>query len=797
MIPTTASRAAAQEAISRLGAGDHLCCIYRDRSEQMGIVVPYLVHGLQNNERCLYIIDESTREEVFHAFGEVGVALNTHTASGQFLLLTKAEAYLKEGNFDPDRMIATLKQVEANALKEGYAGLRITGEMTWIFSGLPGVEGLIEYESKLNLFFPSSKSTAICQYHEARFDPDILIDVIHTHPAVVIYGQVCENPYYIPPDEFLLRMKSSKIPLALYEKVRDDIIARAGLEADRHRLESELRVALDRSERTRRALLSTLEDQKQAAQELVESKALTEAVVENIPLMIFLKEAADLRFVVFNRAGEELLGYDRKALLGKSNLDLFPPEQAAHFMAKDREVLDGDAGFLDIPEEPILTAKKGERLLHTRKICIRGNDGETKYLLGISEDITERKQAEAEREKLQAQFTQAQKMESVGRLAGGVAHDFNNMLMIMMNYAQLCMDKVGPGHPIREWLDEILKVAERSTKLTHQLLAFARKQVIAPKVIDLNDAIGSMLKLLRRLIGEDVAINWRPGSDVWPVKMDPVQIDQILANLAVNARDAIGGVGSIVIETGNIVIDESYCAAHAESLPGGYAVITVTDSGAGMNAETLKNIFEPFFTTKGEGEGTGLGLATVYGIVKQNNGFINVYSEPGHGTTFKIHLPRVAGTEAVQAGTVTAAKPPHGTETVLLVEDEKSIRITMHLFLEDLGYTLLAAEDPTEALRLSSEHPGEIDLLITDVVMPGMSGCDLAQRLSELRPSIQCLFISGFTADVIAQRGILDDGVNFLSKPFGRDALARKVREVLEGGVKSPRPPPSIPGEAS
>jgi hypothetical protein len=263
MMPTAARGSATQDAISRLGAGDHLCCIYRDRSEQMPILVPYIIRGLQNNEKCLYIIDESTRQDVFHAFGEAGVDLKAYVASGQCALLTKEETYLKGGSFDPDGMIATLKQAEADAIREGYAGLRVTGEMTWVFARLPGVERLIEYEAKLNLFFPNSRSTAICQYHEDRFEPDVLIEVLHTHPAVVIYGEVCANPYYIPTEDFLSRMKSGRIPLALYQRVRDDIIARAGLEADRQRLEVGQTAELERSERSRRALLSTLEDQKQ------------------------------------------------------------------------------------------------------------------------------------------------------------------------------------------------------------------------------------------------------------------------------------------------------------------------------------------------------------------------------------------------------------------------------------------------------------------------------------------------------------------------------------------------------
>jgi PAS domain S-box-containing protein len=416
-----------------------------------------------------------------------------------------------------------------------------------------------------------------------------------------------------------------------------------------------------------------------------------------------------------------------------------------------------------------------------RGVPLRNASGEILKWFGTCTDIEDIKRAEDEREQLQAQFTQAQKMESVGRLAGGVAHDFNNMLMGIMGYAELCRGNIAPDHPIREWLNEIILAVERSAQLTHQLLAFARKQVITPKVLDISDAITGILKLLRRLIGEDIAITWRTGPGVWPVKMDPAQIDQILANLVVNSRDAIGGVGSIGIEISNAILDQSYCAEHPGSLPGNFVLLTVSDTGCGMPEEVLDHLFEPFFTTKCEGAGTGLGLATVYGIVKQNDGFINVYSVAGKGTTFNIYLPRCVTAEAAEAAVQIPAELPRGNETILLVDDEKSIRITTQFFLEDLGYTLLVAEAPEKALRLVAEHPGEIHLLIADVIMPGMSGHDLANRLLEFRPTIKRLFISGFTADIIAQRGILDDGVNFLAKPFGRDQLARKVREVLEG----------------
>jgi CheY-like chemotaxis protein len=328
-------------------------------------------------------------------------------------------------------------------------------------------------------------------------------------------------------------------------------------------------------------------------------------------------------------------------------------------------------------------------------------------------------------------------------------------------------------------LDQITSGAQRSANLTRQLLAFARKQTIAPKVLDLNDTVSGMLKMLRRLIGEDMDLAWEPGANLGTVKMDPSQIDQILANLCVNARDAIGGVGKITIETENAELDANYCAAHAEAVPGAYVMLAVSDTGCGMDGETLERVFEPFYTTKEVGKGTGLGLATVHGIVKQNEGHITVYSEPGEGTTFRIYLPRFAEETREAEETVDDKTVEGGDETILLVEDEASVRITSGLFLEESGYTVLSAETPAEALKVAAEHTGGIDLLITDVVMPGMSGRDLADRLGEDFPDLKCLYMSGYTANVIAHRGILDEDVEFLSKPFSQSVLTRKVREVL------------------
>jgi two-component system, cell cycle sensor histidine kinase and response regulator CckA len=395
------------------------------------------------------------------------------------------------------------------------------------------------------------------------------------------------------------------------------------------------------------------------------------------------------------------------------------------------------------------------------------------YINLYASDVTERA-------RMEDQLRQAQKMDSIGRLAGGVAHDFNNMLMAILNYAELARDEEESGQPVAPVLDEITKIAKRSAALTHQLLAFARRQTVKPKVLDLNDTIEGMLKMLRRLLGEHIVLVWEPGRHVWNVRMDPSQVDQIFANLCLNARDAIEGSGEITIETDVAHIDETYCANNVEARHGEFAVISVSDDGCGMSAQIRSQIFEPFFTTKATGEGTGLGLATVYGIVKQNGGFVNVYSEPGEGTTFRIYLPRHISHSPAEEAKSAPERDLSGSETILLVEDEESIRVSLRRFLVKFGYTVLVAASPREALQLVAEHAGPIDLLLTDVVMPHMSGRELADRLQADHPDLKVLYMSGYTANTIAHHGVLDQGVHFMSKPFTRDELGLKMRDVLE-----------------
>ena len=477
-----------------------------------------------------------------------------------------------------------------------------------------------------------------------------------------------------------------------------------------------------------------------------------------------------------NSAACALLGYAEEELLGRSAKILFS-EELSHQQAW-MQILFITGGVSHVEE--VYMTKEGRSvpillsasILYDQKHQVQG-------IVQVAQDVSERKLAEEANEKLQVQLVQAQKMESVGRLAGGVAHDFNNMLGVILGHTEMALDETDPAQPLYRDLQEILKAARRSANLTRQLLTFARKQTISPQVLDLNETVHEMLKMLQRLIGENISLGWVPGADLWPVKMDHSQVDQILANLCVNARDAIEGAGKVTIETGMTSLSEAYCKAHPGFVPGDYVLLAVSDTGSGMDKETISHLFEPFFTTKELGKGTGLGLATIYGIVKQNNGFINVYSERGHGSVFKIYLPRHQGVVKQAEKEELRESQDQGHETILLVEDEPAILKMTTAMLERLGYTVLAASAPSEALVLAKKNAADIQLLITDVVMPHMNGRILSQNLLALCPGLKVLFMSGYTANTIAHHGILEAGVHFIEKPFSRQDLACKVRQAL------------------
>jgi len=492
------------------------------------------------------------------------------------------------------------------------------------------------------------------------------------------------------------------------------------------------------------------------------------------------------RVSLINRKGCEIIGRAESDLIGASWFETCLPhgDNREKALSYYRELMRGKIQAAEYFENTIASADGDLYEIAWHNSLLQNEEGIITGTLSAGEDITERKRSEEAKLNLEAQLRQAQKMESIGRLAGGVAHDFNNMLGVIIGHAEMALEEISPSDPIKRDLNEIRKAAERSANLTRQLLAFARKQTIAPRILNCNDAVSGMLNMLQRLIGEDIDLIWSPDANLWPVKVDPSQLDQCFANLCVNARDAIHGIGKVTIETKNMSFDDAYCDNHLDFVPGEYVMLALSDNGRGMDKDTLSHLYEPFFTTKETGKGTGLGLATVYGIVKQNNGFIQAYSELGQGTTFKIFLPRYTDkVDFVQTRgrerTITGGK-----ETILLVEDEPSILDMSKRMLENLGYTVIPASTPTEAIRLAESHDN-LQVLLTDVVMPEMNGRDLARRLLTLFPNIKTLFMSGYTSDVIAHHGVLDKGVQFIEKPFSMKALAEKLRDVLTSGDSS------------
>jgi len=510
-------------------------------------------------------------------------------------------------------------------------------------------------------------------------------------------------------------------------------------------------------------------EKKRAEDALRESEERFTTFMDNSPVVAFMRDERG-RYVYVNRAFELLVKRPWREIVGKTPFDIWSAETAGGLFETDKDVLTSGRP-IELYEKTSLPGGETKEWLAV-KFPFQNRLG--KPLVGcVAIDATERKS-------LEEQLRQSQKMEAVGRLAGGIAHDFNNLLTIVSGYCQLLLDSSGIGERDRSGIKEIKKAGEQAASLTRQLLAFSRKQVLAPRVLDLNAVVSNLEKMLRRLIGEDIELVTILRADLGRVKVDPGQVEQIIMNLAVNARDAMPKGGKLTIETANVELDEPYAHSHLPCQPGHYVMLAISDTGTGMDVETQKHIFEPFFTTKEKGKGTGLGLATVYGIIKQSGGFIWVYSEAGHGSAFKIYLPRT-----MERGEVVDVAPSHGeplkgTETILLVEDEAALRAMVQGILIAHGYKVLEAANGMEALILSKQYSDPIHLLLSDVVMPQMSGRELAERMTCFRPAMKVLYVSGYTDEVIVHNGMLGLSTDFLQKPFTPAALARKIREVLD-----------------
>ena len=497
-------------------------------------------------------------------------------------------------------------------------------------------------------------------------------------------------------------------------------------------------------------------------------------ILEHAPVRIFWKDS-ELRYLGCNTAFARDAGLtDPEELIGKDDHQLPWRDQAERYRADDRMVMESGQSKIRY-EEPQTTPDGRTIWLRTSKVPLRDASGKIIGVLGIYDDITQLKE-------LEEQYRQAQKMEAVGQLAGGVAHDFNNLLTAILASTDLLLETLPAYHPGREDALETRKAALRAADLTRQLLAFGRRQVLQPRVLDVNELVDNLGKMLRRLIGEDIDLRTELPPDLGAVRADPGQLEQVIMNLAINARDAMPNGGKLTIETANVLLDDAYVATHTVVLPGPYVMIAGSDTGVGMDAATKARVFEPFFTTMEKGKGTGLGLSTVYGIVKQSGGYVWVYSEPGLGTAFKIYLPRVEGTAEPVLASGSVSQSPRGTETVLLCEDQQEVRSLTHRILVAHGYDVLVAASGEEAVELAQAWPGAIDLLLTDVVMPGMSGPKLVRQLAPIQPAMKVLYVSGYADEAIVRHRVVEPGMAFLQKPFTSDLLARKIREVLEGG---------------
>jgi two-component system cell cycle sensor histidine kinase/response regulator CckA len=527
--------------------------------------------------------------------------------------------------------------------------------------------------------------------------------------------------------------------------------------------------------------VTDIDRNKQVKAELRESDNKFRSIFEQAAMGV-ARVSLDGAWLEVNKKLCAIVGYSQQQLLTKSIQDLTHPE--------DLEI--DQAALSQLINNEIRTYTKEKRYYNLGGVIVwvkltmslvRDINNEPDYFISIIEDITSQINKEAKQRTLTAQLQQAKKMEAVGHLAGGIAHDFNNMLGVILGQAELVIKKLGPNNSLVSHLEGILNAANHSANLTRQLLTFARKQTIEPKVLDLNGSVSAMIDMLKRLIGESIVLSWEPAENIWPVKVDPTQIDQVLVNLCINSRDAISGSGKISISASNCTLDKNYTAAQIYKIePGDYVKLSVSDDGCGMDEATLMHIFEPFYTTKAMGSGTGLGLSSTFGAIKMNAGFVNVFSQPGQGTTFNIYFQRVKALEDTKQK-IIKEQASQSTGTILLVEDEEMLLEIETSMLENSGYTVLAVPSGELAEAMLRKHLSEIDLLVTDVIMPEINGMELAVKLQAICPKLKVLFMSGYPADVLDRQANIKEGAHFLQKPFSMQALTSKVREVFNANL--------------
>jgi PAS domain S-box-containing protein len=975
-----------------LGCGSHACLIYDSAAEQHAAVVSWLKIGLERDERCIYVLDENSRDDVLDALERSGIDPRPAVKNRSLLLVSKQDTYLRDGSFDPDRMIGFLKEATDRARSDGFTALRVTGEMTWSLSDAAGSERLIEYESKLNNFLPDSSCLALCQYNRKRFPAHIIRDVIFTHPLVIHRNTLCDNMFYVPPEEFMDpdatlsqverllagvfeqqntndQLKNQKhyyselmqsmqehiyvvdreytitevnhaflqakgldryqvlgrpchfichglydpcdrngIPCQVervfkegkkfsctHRHFKDDTapgrsvdlsfsplfdrwgevsqVVVAGREMDEL---LEMQDKLRQSEEFHRAVLNSISDSVfitddrgnltfvcpnvdtifgytvdeaveigsirrllggdvYSAHELDEKgelenleREVTDKWGRKHTLLISVKRIPlgggtvlySCRDITERNRTEETLRLQAAVLDQIQDLVtvtdmegkiLYVNDAECRILKRSREEMIGSPVTLfgsdsenGISQEEIIKATlehgqwqgevvnydaDGKRIIldcRTQLVC--DLKGSPVGMCGISTDITARRQREQERRNLEERLRHAQRLESIGKLAGGVAHDLNNMITPILGYAELLEGGERPQITYSKGLEEIQKAANRARRLTSQLLAFSRRQVMKMEKLQLCRVVLDLKPMLERTVRENIKIEVRQDSCVGYMSGDTSQIEQILLNLAVNAQEAMPRGGRLIMSLKNAALDQAYASTHPGARPGEYVLLEVSDTGQGMDSTTMSRIFEPFFTTKIDG--TGLGMSTVYGVVKQHGGYIDVYSEQEKGTTFRIYFPRVHDAQQVPdpaaAGEDSARGPDRpkkqcsGSGTVLVVEDNEMVRELTCMILKSHGYDVLEASGSLHGLEMALKREGAIDLLLTDVIMPDLNGRELYERVAEKQPDIRVLYMSGYPSTVITHHGVLDEGVQFIQKPFQAQDLLLKVAQVMD-----------------
>ena len=720
--------------VDDLRTGDNACFIYTCEEEYRSVLASFVSAGLEQRQRVLYVHDFRSPENVNAMLRDAGVDVDRAESREQLILLPAKQMYSRGAGYSFERVLDQLHAMTAMALADGWSALRVTSEMTWVLRQTQGIERLLAQEGRMGGFYRESAALGLSQFDRTKFPAEALLDVLLAHPVAVLGTEAVHNFYYTPQVE-----------------------VSGGW----------------RSEATLAKWLSNLKERKRAAENLRDALQLHREVLENVGSGIVVMDREG-HVVQCNPFVERFLGVYGLDVQGRRLAEFFPEMGSDSFEHALARVLEGEVVLS--PDMNVDRAGTVKPLWAIATLApYRNPDGRIIGAIAAISDITSRKEMESALRSSEEQLRQTQKLEAVGRLAGGIAHDMNNALNAIIAFADLALQSAGENDGLRADIGEIRVAADRAAGITRRLLAFSRRQVLQPRIIELNTIVSSIENMLRRLIGEQIALSMRLAPDAGSVKTDPSQLEQVIINLALNARDAMPEGGSLTIETEVIRLEVEQTGAFDTIAPGDYAVLRIFDSGCGMSPEILARAFEPFFTTKEMTRGSGLGLPVVYGIVKQSGGQIRVRSEIGKGTCVEIYLACVAASpgEEVSPGVVS------GSETVLLVEDEDLVRKVVARILERAGYRVVVAGSGAEALALCEGVRTTIDALVTDVVMPGMGGNELAKYIAARYPDVKVLFMTGYTDDEILRKGILDQGRAIMLKPFAPEELLHKLREIL------------------